>query len=476
MRRRDWLQITAASAVFGQAEPKPNIVVLLADDLGVGDVGAYNLNSVIRTPNLDRLAAEGVRFTDAHSPSSVCTPTRYGILTGRYAWRSRLKKGVLQGTSPNLIETDRLTLPKFLARAGYRTGGFGKWHLGLGDSEPVDYSQEFRPGPLDHGFEEYFGIPASLDMPPYVYIDGRRAVEAPTDSIPDNGETKRGPYWRGGPRAPGFRMEEVLPKIIDRAERFLAKSRTDRRPFFAYIPMPAPHTPWVPTKEFQGKSKAHLYGDFVEQVDASIGRVLAALEATGQASNTLVIATSDNAAPWEKRDSEENGGHWANLFWRGQKADAYEGGHRVPFLFRWPGRARAGAVSEASVCLTDLFATTAAATGLPLPADCAEDSFNALPGLPPGAGRTSIRPHLVHHANNGMFALREGNWKWIAGLGSGGFTLPVTRPAGAGPTSQLFDVAKDPYERDDVAAANPAVVERMARRLAEIQNAGRTRP
>lgn len=463
MLRRTFL--AGAGGLGLLAADKPNVIIILADDLGIGDVGCYSPEAKVKTPNLDRLARQGMRFTDAHSPSSVCTPTRYGLMTGRYCWRSRLKSGVLGGESPNLIEAGRPTIASLFQQAGYRTGGFGKWHLGLGTAEKTDYSQELKPSPLDHGFGEYFGIPASLDMPPYLYFDGRRAVELATGTIADNGETKRGPYWRGGAIAPGFAMDEVVPKCTERAVEFVKQGG----PYFCYVPLPAPHTPWVPSKAFQGRSAAKLYGDFVEQLDDSVGRIVAAADAA----NTLVIVTSDNGAPWEKRDMEENGGHWANRMWRGQKSDAYEGGHRVPFLVRWPGKVKAGSVSEAPICHTDLMATVCAAAGIGLPREAGEDSFAIQPAF---GGAKAVRPHLVHHSGNGVFAIREGGWKWIEGLGSGGFTAPAKiAPVPGGPVGQLFHVAVDPEERDDVYLKHPEQVARLTKLLNEIRSAGRTR-
>lgn len=471
MNRRAFLSTFSAGLLSAQS--KPNVIIVLADDLGVGDVGCYSLEAQVKTPHLDRLARQGMRFTDSHSPSSVCTPTRYGLMTGRYCWRSRLKNGVLSGTSANLIEAGRPTIASVMKGAGYRTGGFGKWHLGLGAAEPTNYGAELRPAPADHGFDEYFGIPASLDMPPYVYFDGRKATALPTGKIADNGEVKRGPYWRGGGIAPDFVMEEVVPRITERAVKFVEKPG----PYFCYVPLPAPHTPWVPAKQYLGKSRAKLYGDFVEQLDDSIGQILAAVERSGQAGNTLVMVTSDNGAPWEKRDMEENGGHWANRMWRGQKADAYEAGHRVPFLVRWPGRVKAGTVSDVPICHTDLMATVCEATGVGVPKEGGEDSFSIVPALEGKKGAKAVRPHLIHHAANGMFAIREGEWKLIEGLGSGGFTQPVkVTPGPGGPTGQLFHLGKDPYERDDLYAKHPEQVQRLTALLNEARNQSRTRP
>jgi len=451
---------------------RPNILLILCDDLGFGDVNVYNPKSPIRTPSMDKLAREGMRFIDAHSPSAVCTPTRYGLLTGRYSWRTRLKNGVLNGYSPALLEPGRETIASLLKKQHYTTGGFGKWHLGLGRAPKVDYSQDFKPTPLEWGFDEYYGIPASLDMPPYVFIDGRKAVEQPTGSLPDNGEVRRGPFWRGGPAGPSFQMEEVMPNIARRACAFIEKTKT---PWFAYVPLPAPHTPWVPSKAFQKKSKAGLYGDFLEEVDAWIGRMVDAVEKSGQTRNTIVIVTSDNGTPWDPRDAAEAAGHQANANWRGQKADIQEAGHRIPFIVRWPSRVRAGSVNEKTVCLTDVFATVADLQGIRMPQTMGEDSFSLLPTLL--NKNASARPSIVHHSMNGMFSYREGDWKLIVGRGSGGFTEPVTITPRAGePAGELYNLRNDPREQRNLYASQPQVVARLTAALDKIRNDGRSHP
>jgi len=469
--RRSFLALSGG--LFAQAPAAPNIVVILCDDLGYGDVTAYFKDSRIPTPVMDGLARDGMRFTDAHSPSSVCTPTRYGLMTGRYCWRTRMKSGVGNGYSPALIEPGRDTIASLLKRVkGYRTGGFGKWHLGLGNEPKVDYAKEFRPSPLEFGFDEFYGIPASLDMPPYVFIDGHRAVEPPTSTIADNGEVKRGPFWRGGPRSPSFEMENVVPSIVKRACEFVER---EKGPFFAYVPLPAPHTPWVPSEPFKKKSKAGLYGDFVQEVDASIGKILASLERTGKAQNTLVIVTSDNGAPWEKRDADEAAGHWANATWRGQKADIQEAGHRIPFLVRWPGRVKAGTVSNQTICLTDIFATVADIHRIPLTDGMAEDSVSLLPILE-GRQRGPVREAVVHHAANGLFSIRQGDWKLVLGRGSGGFTEPIKmEPKPGEPAVELYNLKSDPHEDKNVQASNPRVVERLSAILKKYQDDGRSR-
>ncbi len=463
----------AASALLG-ADAKPNIVLILCDDLGYGDVRAFSPESRIPTPRMDALAREGMRFTDAHSPSSVCTPTRYGLLTGRYCWRSRLKSGVLGGYSPALIEPGRETIASMLKQQGYRTGGFGKWHLGLGTAEKIDYRQPFSPGPLEQGFDEYFGIPASLDMPPYVFIDGNRVQEQPTATIADNGETKRGPFWRGGPIGPSFRMEDVVPKSTARACQFIAAAAKAKTPFFAYVPLSGPHTPWVPSKPYQKKSKAGLYGDFVEEIDASIGKIVDQLQSSGVAGNTLLIVTSDNGAPWEKRDSLEAAGHWAPGKWRGQKSDIQEAGHRVPFIVSWPGKVKGGTASSQLLCHTDIFATIAEVTGVKLADGAAEDSYSFAPVLR-GAAK-SRREAAVHHAGNGMFSIRSGEWKLVLGRGSGGFTAPVTiKPGPNEPVGELYHLKEDPHEDRNLYAQMPDVVARLTKLLDGWRSADRSR-
>ncbi|MCU0227979.1 MAG: arylsulfatase [Bryobacterales bacterium] len=489
-QRRDFLRAMAAGALGTAAAPhlvpnaasaaqaagRPNIIYILADDLGWGDLQCYNSHSAIPTPHANRMAAEGARFVDMHSPSAVCTPTRYGVLTGRYAWRTRLKSGVLWGYSPNLIEPERLTVPRLLRQAGYHTMGIGKWHLGLGLADPVDYSQPLRPGPLDHGFDGYFGIPASLDMPPYVYIDGSRLVEAPT-ALTAGSNQPRGVFWRAGASAPSFDVHHVHQTFTRKAVEYIhqrASPESGRQPFFLYLPLAAPHTPWLPGKEFQGRSQAGDYGDFVAHVDDTLGQVMAALRESGQDANTLVILTSDNGADWKIADKERYA-HQANAAWKGEKADIWEGGHRVPFLARWPGSIPAGSVRRDLGCLTDLLATVAALVGAPLPRDAGEDSFNLLSALL-GKASTPARQHIVHHSMNGMFAIREGDWKLALGLGSGGFTLPVTVPAAPdGPQGQLFNLKDDPAELHNLYQRHPDVVARLTALLRQQQRQGYSR-
>lgn len=453
----------------------PNIVYVLADDLGWGDLDCYNDNSAIPTPYANKFATEGVRFTDMHSPSAVCTPTRYGILTGRYCWRSRLKQGVLQGYSPSLIEPGRLTVPAMLKQRGYYTAGVGKWHLGLQDRERTDYTQPLHPGPVDRGFDYYFGIPSSLDFEPYLYFENDRVIEQPTSTTKGATQPPRGVFWRPGAIAPHFDFPQVLPTLTDKAVSIIRdRARTPHQPFFLYFALSAPHTPWVPVETFRGKSRAGLYGDFVAQVDDTLGRVLRALDETGLKGNTLVVFTSDNGAHWTPEDKAA-WPHLANANWRGMKADIWDAGHRIPFLARWPGKIKPGTVSNQLGCLTDLMATAADIVKFKLPAGAGEDSFDLLPALL-GTARTPIREAVVHHSNQGMFSIRDGNWKLELGLGSGGFSAPAhLDPVPGGPQGQLYDIARDPAESENVYQKYPEVVARLTSLLTKYQEQGYSR-
>ena len=472
--RRRWLTASMSTLAIQEPAQRPNIVLMLADDLGYGDCGCYNPKARTKTPAIDELARGGVRFTDAHSPSSVCTPTRYGILTGRYCWRTHLKSGVLNGESPCLIEPGRETIASMLKKRGYHTGGFGKWHLGLGNSSKTDFQSELRPGPNDFGFDEYFGIPASLDMPPYLFFENRRVVEAATSRTENHGVPLRGPYWRGGPIAPSFRMEDVLPKITERACRFISDSAG--RPFFAYVPFNAPHTPWVPVDSAKGKSAAGLYGDFVGEVDNSVRQIVAELKRHNVLDNSIVIMASDNGAPWSSPDMEASGGHRANASWRGQKADIQEAGHRIPFIVHCPARFKPR-VSAETACLTDIFATLAAIQGVSLGSSTAEDSYSLLPELRGESRPSPIREAIVHHSSQGLFSIRQGDWKLILGRGSGGFTAPVTIKPGPGePEGELYNLARDPHEDDNAYLQKPEIVRRLKDLLTRYQEQGHSRP
>lgn len=470
-RRHFLASFAAGLSATAQTRSLPNIVYILCDDLGYGDPGCYNKDSKTPTPAIDRFARQGMRFTDAHSPSAVCTPTRYGILTGRYCWRTSLKKGVLNGESPSLIEPGRTTVASLLKSKGYETAGLGKWHLGLGNKPKTDYTKPLHPGPLDFGFDSWFGIPASLDMEPYVYVENDHVLEQATGQISQRRE-QRGIFYRGGAIAPDFKHEEVLPRIRERAVRYLEGRKATTKPFFLYLALTAPHTPWLPTQKFVGKSKAGPYGDFVTMVDDTIGQVLTALDRSGKADNTLVIVTSDNGAHWLPEEIAK-WDHRANDGLRGQKADIWDGGHRIPFLARWPGKIAPGSVSNELVCLTDLMATVAEITGTTLPSNAGEDSYSVVPAM---LGKRSLRQAIVHHSNGGHFSIRQGNWKLNIGRGSGGFSVPVEyAPKPGEPAGELFDMAADPAETNNMYSQKPEIVAELTALLKTYQQQGHSR-
>ena len=462
-----------------EAELLPNIVIVLADDMGQGDVGVYNESTKIPTPGLDSLASSGMRFSDAHSPSGVCTPTRYGLLTGRYSWRTHMKKGVLRGYSPLLIDPARPTIASMLRKQGYATAAIGKWHLGLGNAEVTDYSKPLSPGPNDVGFDYFFGIPASLDMPPYAFVENDRVFTSfDGDEIGDSKRRREGRegFWRGGAIARDFAHEDVLPEIAERSVAYIkqhAKAGNDN-PFFLYVPLAAPHTPWLPLPEFIGRSEAGYYGDFVTQVDDTIRRILDALGETGVADNTIVVFAADNGGRWLPEDIEE-WGHRSNMTWRGQKADIYEGGHRVPLIVSWPGRIEPNTKSRFITTLTDFYATLADVIGVDPGTEEGEDSESILPALLGEDQRP--RTPVIHHSSRGMFAIREGDWKLVDGLGSGGFTKPaVVEPVEGGPTGQLYNLVEDPSETANLYLERPDVVERLTLLLDEIRGTDHLEP
>ncbi len=460
------------------AVKKSNIIVILADDLGIGDLGSYNQYSKIPTPNLDRIARQGMRFTDAHTPSSVCTPTRYGLLTGRYAWRSRLKEGVLWGYDPALIEEGRMTIGNLLQRNGYQTATIGKWHLGLGDKEVTDYSQALIPGPVSQGFDYFYGIPASLDMVPYVYIENDHVVAQATNTIKGSEKARHGGagYWREGAAAPEFKHVEVLPTIANKTVEYINDNARSDKPFFIYMPLPAPHTPWLPKKKYQGKSSAGVYGDFVVQVDDVIAQVYQALSDNGIADNTLVIITSDNGAHWEPTDFEKYG-HRANGKYRGDKADIWEGGHRVPFIVTWPGKVAPNSVSDEVLSLVDVYATITALVGDEIADDQAEDSFDMSAVLLGGSSESTVRKTIVFHSLLGMFSIRQGDWKFIDGVGHGGFGGKKAMENGivGQPPGQLYNLAKDPKEQNNLYLKYPNKVAQLKAELELQKEQGATR-
>ena len=450
-------------AHHASSETKPNIVYILCDDLGYGDVKALGGDRCrIATPHLDQLAAGGMCFTDAHSSSAVCTPTRYSILTGRYNWRTKLQRGVLGGYSPPLIARDRLTVPALLKQHGYSTACIGKWHLGMDVSEKNPQAP-IGEGPTTRGFDHYFGITASLDMPPFAYIENDRFTEAPT------AEKK---WVRSGPAAPGFEAADVLPTLARKAAEYVTARSTTQQPFFLYLALTSPHTPILPTGEWKGRSGLGPYADFVMMTDWAVGQVLAALDKAGIADQTLVMFTSDNGcSPAAGIDDLEGKGHFPSELRRGHKADIWDGGHRVPFLVRWPARIKAGSRTNQLTCLTDLMATCAEIVGAKLPDNAGEDSVSLLPVLL-GTAKEPVREALVHHSINGNFAIRQGQWKLELCRDSGGWSKGGVEDA----AGQLYDMTADVGERNNQYNAHPEIVARLTKLLEQYVTEGRSTP
>ncbi len=460
---------------------RPNIIFILCDDLGYGDLKCLNPQGKIATPQMDRLAKEGMIFNDAHSSSAVCTPTRYGILTGRYNWRSRMKSGVLNGYSPRLIEEGRVTVAAFLKDQGYATACIGKWHLGMDwpkregaseDAKNIDYTKPIANGPLAVGFNYYFGISASLDMPPFAYIENDHLTQVPTVEKE---------WIRKGPAAVDFDASNVLPDLTKKAVDYIADQANkakDAKPFFLYLPLASPHTPILPTKEWQGKSGLNEYADFVMQTDATVGAILDALEKNALSSDTMVILTSDNGcSPAAKFPELLAKGHNPSAQFRGNKADIFDGGHHIPFLVKWPKQIKAGSTSDQLICLNDFFATCAEITGGKVTDEMAEDSVSILPALLNRAEKP-LHEAVVHHSINGSFAIRQGKWKLEFCPGSGGWSDPKPGSADskALPALQLYDLSVDIGETKNLQAEHPQVVADLTKLLEKYIADGRSTP
>lgn len=455
---------------------RPNILLVLVDDMGYGDPGCYNPESKIPTPNIDSLARDGLRMTDCHAPGPLCHMSRYGLMTGRYPFRT----DVSRWRRHPLIEPDQTTIASLLKSVGYRTAMVGKWHLGF---EENGYEQPLPGGPVDVGFDQFFGIRASTDIPPYFYIRGDRAVEPPSDHIEANDSEGwspiQGEFWREGGIAPNLQLADVLPRFTEEAEKVIAShagSGSDD-PLMLYVAFPAPHTPWLPDEEYQGQSGAGMYGDFAMMVDAMLGRLLRALDQAEMSEETLVIFSSDNGPVWYDQDVKRFG-HDSSGGLKGMKGDAWEAGHRMPFLVRWPGKVAAGSVSDHTVCFTDLLATFAGITGVELPGEAGSDSFDMSPvwtGEQPDS--QPVRDALVVRSANKTMTIRSGDWKLITALGSGGFSKPRRRqPAEDGPQGQLYHLKDDLGETDNRYLEKPKVVARLTQKLDEIRGAPRSRP
>ena len=501
--------LTLTAAV--RAADKPNFVFILCDDLGYGDVKVNNENGKIPTPHMDRIAQRGMRFTDAHSSSAVCSPTRYGVMTGRYNWRSRLQSGVLGGLSPRLIESGRMTVASMLKQQGYSTAMVGKWHLGMDwvklpgkevselniekadQVDSVDYAKPIANTPTSVGFDSYFGISASLDMVPYCFIENDHVTANPTArlKLAMNAAGKKDSFTREGPGAPGFTGESVLPTLTQKAVATIAANAQHKdRPFFLYLPLNAPHTPILPTKEWQGKSGINLYAYYVMETDDAIGQVMKAIDDAGIADNTVVVLTSDNGcSPSADFPTLLKAGHSPSYVFRGMKADIFDGGHRVPFIVQWPGVVKAGARCDQTICLLDFMATAAEITGFKLPDNAAEDSVSLLPLLKGGTDKP-VREAIVHHSINGSFSIRQNKWKLELCPDSGGWSDPKPVPANAPakakqkaqeiaaklPPIQLYDMSADVGEKKNVETEHPEVVKHLIKLLQKYVADGRSTP
>ncbi len=476
------LSVPHASFAAAAAPSTPNIVVILADDYGYGSLGAYGADpALIRTPHLDRLAREGRRFTNAYTPSSVCTPTRYALVTGRYCWRTALNHGGVANTlDPLLIETSRPTIASLLKKHGYATGFVGKWHLGYGTAPRVDYTKELKPGPLELGFDYQFAVPQNHNDITRVFVENHHVFGLRSAKLtPVSGKLGLDAPERDDPKTTG--------DLTDRAVAWLEKQPGGRAPFFLYFAPIAVHELVTPSAESAGSSKAGPYGDFIHDLDRSVGRILAALEKQNALENTLIIFTSDNGGvvnPGSKTGASKtamDAGLKINGALRGGKHDIWEGGFNVPFLVRWPGRVPAGTVSTEMIGVVDVFATLAAIVGETRldPTTTAPDSYNLLSAFTGARAATPLRPDLILQSASGLYAIRSGPWKWIEGIAA---TAPGKKkkategPKGDQYRPQLFNLADDPAETRNVSADHPEVVQRLSARLREQRERGHSRP
>ncbi len=470
-------------------QQRPNIVVILADDFGVGDIQAHYPDNKIPTPYLDRLVKQGMSFTDAHSGSAVCTPTRYGLLTGRYAWRTRLQEWVIAAYEPPLIAADRLTFPGFLKSQGYTTACIGKWHLGWNWPGPQpsqmtekrngqwqlswDFTKPISGGPIDRGFDYFFGVDLP-NLPPFTFIENNRVFPQPTAKFhPDPAEGIVLPKaFTGAPAAPDWKMQEILPELTRRAVKYIEQQAAQQEPFFLYFSMTSPHEPVVPSPPFRGKSGIAPVADFVMETDWSAGQVIQAIDQAGLGENTVVIFTADNGhSHYTGWNDLIKAGHLPSGPYRGHKGDVWEGGHRVPLVVRWPGKVQAGGRSDQLICLTDLLATSADLLGTKLPATGAEDSLSFFPALQ-GKASDGTRTSVVNHSNFGEFAYRDGPWKLVYKLS--GRNLEKSR--GKPTIAELYHLQSDIAEEQDLSQKHPERVKQMTADLQALIDRGSSRP
>jgi arylsulfatase A len=503
VRRRG--RVALAMCLVGHlatAAERPNVVVIYADDLGYGDVRCNNPErGRIPTPNIDRLAAGGMRFTDGHSSSGVCSPSRYTLLTGRYHWRTRLKQGIVNAWEPPLIKPDRLTLGGLAKAHGYRTAAIGKWHLGWdwplepGDKDHLNvrggkardadvapaseaqraawrriFSKRIDGGPTTRGFDTYFGTDVP-NWPPFCFIENDRTVGTPTMLLPGEDLTNHRAS-KQGPAIEGWRLEDVLPTLRDRAVSFIERSAEENVPFLLYLPLTSPHTPLAVNARWHGASGLdNACADLIVETDAVVGDLLDALDRAGVGDDTVVVFTSDNGfAPYVGAKALEARGHFPSGPLRGYKGDAWEGGHRVPFIVRYPGVTEAASVSTALVHQADLLATLADILDTPLPNDAGEDSVSLLPLL--RGGDAAVRRHAVSCSNSGVAGVRDGQWKLILGSGAGAWGKPSKDDL---PVA-LYDLAADLGETRNLAAEHPERVAAMRAWYEECVASGRSTP
>ncbi|MGB4399519.1 MAG: sulfatase-like hydrolase/transferase [Daejeonella sp.] len=489
---------------------KPNVIVILADDMGYGDISANNPSARTKTPNIDKMAQKSVVFTDAHSGGAVCIPSRYGLLTGRYYFRLPERKDFL-GYLPPLIEPGRETIGSLMQKAGYTTAAIGKWHLGLNwqlkdKSKPqislqsdktvtnTDFSKDVSGGPNSLGFNYSYILPASLDMPPYVFVKNNRVVDPNviltadaykrtlpgTEFVWDRKHTtqddvywERGVWWRNGEMSKTFDMENSMDSLVDKGLSFIEEQTigNPEKPFMLYLALTGPHTPWLANKEFKGKSSIGAYGDFVAQVDSYVAQVNARLKELKIDDNTIVIFTSDNGAPWGEEDIQAYS-HRSNYPKRGQKGDIYEGGHHIPLIVQWPGEIKEKFEYTQTVSLVDFMATFSELTGQAIKEKNGEDSFSFYDVIK-NRSRTPVRDQVIYISSRNLHAIKTDEWKYIDGLGSGGFTEPGRiKPVNGGPLGQLYNLKSDPLEQNNLYMEYPPKVKELKALLDKLKTQG----
>lgn len=478
-----------------KADNPPNIIIIFADDLGIGDVSCYNPDARIKTPHIDALAKDGMRFTAGHATSSVCTPSRYSILTGRYNWRTHLKGGVLGGYDMPLIDSSRTTIADILQQKGYNTACIGKWHLGLeyatedgkkayfdfqNKQTNIRWNQPMPQTPNDLGFDYFYGISASADMPPYMYIEDRKFV---TDYDTIKGDSKytrtdMRQFFRPGPASDEIEPESFLPDFTAKAVSYI-QEQTQDKPFFMYYPLTAPHKPIAPSQGFKGKTDLHTYLDFCIEVDHTVGEIVKTLKEKGLYENTMIIFTSDNGfAPYVDVKFLENHGHYPSYIYRGYKADIWEGGHRVPLIVTWPGKVQSSTISNEVVSLVDLFATTAEIVNADFEDNAGEDSYNILPVLLNEPYQGPLREATVFHSIRGEFAIQQGPWKLILcnEERAGGMWVPDKRLDSTQVQTPylLYNLQEDPEELINLYDRYPEKVQELKALLSNYISNGRS--